>query len=82
MNPGGRDARTLGRFGFGLNRRARTTGPHTEAEKALGCANLGFGDNLAFGGKIHCGVRVECTLSEVGIEVDGKTIVEKGRLVE
>ncbi len=82
MNLGGRDGRTLGRFGFGLNRRARVTGPHLEVEKALGCANLGFGDNLVIGGKIHCGVRVDVTISEAGVEVDGKAIVEKGRLVE
>ncbi|MFA5895478.1 MAG: aminopeptidase [Thermoplasmata archaeon] len=82
MNLGGRDGRTLGRFGFGLNRRARVDGPHMEAEKALGCANLGFGDNLVIGGKIHCGVRIEVTISEVGIEVDGKSVIEKGRLVE
>jgi len=82
MNLGGRDARTLGRFGFGLNRHARINGPHPEAEKALGCASPGFGDNLVIGGKIHCGVRVETTISEVGIQVDGRSIVEKGHLVE
>ncbi len=82
MNQGGRDGRALGRFGFGLNPRARVRGPHPEAEKALGSAHLGFGDNLAIGGKIHCGVRVECILSDVGIVVDGKPLIEKGRLVE
>ena len=82
MNRGGRDGRALGRFGFGLNPRARVNGPHLEAEKALGSAHLGFGDNLVIGGKIHCGVRVEAILSEVGVEVDGRSIVEKGRLVE
>jgi len=82
MNRGGRDGRALGRFGFGLNARARVTGPHLEAEKALGAAHLGFGDNLVIGGKIHCGVRVEAIVSEVGIEVDGTRILEKGRLVE
>ncbi len=80
MNLGGRDARTLGRFGFGLNSRARASGPHIEAEKALGCASLGFGDNVAFGGKISCGVRVECILSEVSVEVDGRAVIEKGHL--
>ncbi len=82
MNRGGRDGRALGRFGFGLNPQARVGGPHLEAEKALGSAHLGFGDNLVIGGKIHCGVRVEAILSEVGIEADGKPIIEKGRLVE
>jgi leucyl aminopeptidase (aminopeptidase T) len=82
MNRGGRDGRALGRFGFGLNARARVTGPHLEAEKALGAAHLGFGDNLVIGGKIHCGVLVEAIVSEVGIEMDGTRILEKGRLVE
>lgn len=82
MNRGGRDGRALGRFGFGVNPRARATGPHLEAEKALGSAHLGFGDNLVIGGKIHCGVRVEAILSEVGVQVDGKAVIEKGRLVE
>lgn len=82
MNRGGRDGRAFARFGFGLNPRARVTGPHLEAEKALGSGHVGFGDNLALGGKIHCGVRVESILSEVAIEVDGKTLLEKGRIVE
>src|SRR5206468_1172445 len=45
-------------------------------------AHFGFGDNLVIGGKIHPGVRVECILSEVRVEVDGKAVIEKGRLVE
>jgi leucyl aminopeptidase (aminopeptidase T) len=81
MNLGGREGRTLGRFGFGLNAQARASGPHFEAEKALGCANLGFGDNVAIGGSNACAVRVECILSEVNVEVDGKAVIEKGHLV-
>jgi leucyl aminopeptidase (aminopeptidase T) len=81
MNLGGREGRTLGRFGFGLNVHARASGPYFEAEKALGCANLGFGDNVAIGGSVQCAVRVECILSEVSVEVDGKAVIEKGHLV-
>jgi leucyl aminopeptidase (aminopeptidase T) len=82
MNRGGKEGRALGRFGFGLNPQARATGPQLEAEKAVGTAHIGFGDNLVIGGKIHCGVRVECILSETRIEIDGKPVIEKGRLVE
>ncbi|MGI0148834.1 MAG: aminopeptidase [Thermoplasmata archaeon] len=82
MNRGGKDGRALGRFGFGLNPQARVTGPYLEAEKAIGSAHIGFGDNLVIGGKIHCGVRVECILSEAGVEIDGKAVVAKGHLVE
>lgn len=82
MNSGGKEGRALSRFGFGVNPQARSAGPHLEAEKAVGTAHIGFGDNLVIGGKIHCGVKVEAILSEVRIEVDGKTLIEKGRLVE
>lgn len=82
MNRGGKDGRALSRFGFGLNPQARVTGPHLEAEKAIGSAHIGFGDNLVIGGKIHCGVRVECILSEVRVEINGMTVIEKGRVVE
>ncbi len=81
MNLGGREGRTLGRFGFGLNAKARSTGPHPEAEKALGCASLGFGDNTTFGGVLASSVRVECIVSAVTVEVDGKAVIEKGHLV-
>ena len=82
MNRGGKEGRALGRFGFGLNPRARIRGPHLEREKALGSAHLGFGDNLVIGGKIHCGVYVEAILAEVGVEIDGKAVIKTGRLVE
>src|SRR5207247_11159152 len=72
----------LGRFGFGLSPHGGVMGPHLEAEKAVGSAHLGFGDNLVIGGKIHPGVRVECILSEVRVEVDSRAVIEKGRLVE
>ncbi len=81
MNLGGREGRTLGRFGFGLNPKARPSGPHPEAEKALGCAALGFGDNQAIGGRLASSAHVECIVSEVTVAVDGKAVVEKGHLV-
>ena len=81
MNLGGREGRTLGRFGFGLNTKARASGPHPEAEKALGCAALGFGDNTAIGGRLASNVRIECIVAGVSVEVDGKFVIEKGHLV-
>lgn len=82
MNRRGREGRALGRFGFGLNPRARARGPHLEAEKALGSSHLVFGDNLMIGGTIHVGARAEAVLSNVRIEIDGKAVIEKGQLVE
>lgn len=81
MNLGGHEGRALGRFGFGLNAKARASGPHEEAEKAMGCAALGFGDNTTFGGRVASSARVECVVSQVSVEVDGKPVIEKGHLV-
>lgn len=82
MDHAGREGRALGRFGFGLNPLARVRGPHLEAEKAVGSAHLGFGDNRGIGGKIHSSVNVECILSDVRVEIDGRAVIERGRLVE
>lgn len=80
MNKGGREGRSLGKFGIGLNPRATTTGSAIEAEKALGTVHISFGDNLAFGGRTQCGVRVDAMIREASAEVDGKPLLDKGRI--
>jgi len=79
MNKGGKDGRLLGKFGIGLNPKARATGPPIEAEKALGTANFAFGDNAAFGGRNRCGARVEAILREPTVELDGQALVDRGK---
>jgi len=81
MNRGGKEGRVLAKFGIGLNPKARLTGPGSESGKALGGANLAFGDNVAFGGKNRCGVRVDAVIREPSVEVDGRLLVERGRFV-
>ncbi|HKZ48981.1 MAG TPA: hypothetical protein VJ397_09405 [Thermoplasmata archaeon] len=80
MNKGGKDGRILGKFGLGLNPKARASGPPMEAEKSLGTANFAFGDNTIYGGRISCGVRVSAVIREPSVEVDGQVLVERGRL--
>lgn len=80
MNVGGRDGRNVGKFGIGMNPRARRSGPPHELEKALGTAHVGFGDSAPFGGRVECGVRVDALVGDVSVEVDGSLVVDKGRL--
>ena len=80
MNRGGRDGRTFGTFGLGLNPKARISGNLLEEEKALGAVHVAFGDNAAYGGTVRCGVRVDGILTKVTVEVDGKAIFERGVL--
>ena len=80
MNRGGKDGRNFGKFGLGLNPRARITGNVLEDEKVLGAAHIVFGDNAAYGGNVRCGVRVDAILTRATVEVDGKAIMEAGEL--
>jgi len=80
MNRGGRDGRNFGKFGLGLNPRARITGNVLEDEKVLGAVHIVFGDNAAYGGTVRCGVRVDGILTQASIAVDGKPIMERGAL--
>lgn len=80
MNRGGREGRNVGKFGIGLNPRARRSGPPQELEKSLGTAHVGFGDSAPFGGRIECGVRVDALVGDVSVEVDGELVVDKGKL--
>jgi len=80
MNRGGREGRNFGKFGLGLNAKARITGNVLEDEKSLGAAHVVFGDNAAYGGTVRCGVRVDAILTKATVEVDGKAIMEGGEL--
>jgi len=80
MNKGGKEGRVLGKFGVGLNPKARLGGLPLEAEKALGSANFSFGDNIAFGGRNRCGTRVQALIREPTVELDGKVLLERGKL--
>ncbi len=80
MNKGGKDGRNFAKVGIGLNPNSRSKGPVVEAQKALGVLHVVFGGNSAFGGKVKCDVRVDGIMMEPTVDVDGKVIVEKGKL--
>lgn len=82
MNRGGRQGRNFGKFGVGLNPRARVTGNVPEAEKSLGALHVVFGDNAAYGGTVRCGTRVDAILTGATVEVDGRVLVDHGALTE
>lgn len=79
MNKGGKEGRNFGKFGIGLNPRARARGPVVEAQKALGVVHIVFGGSAPFGGKISCKVRVDGIMTDATVEADGRKVVERGR---
>jgi hypothetical protein len=73
-------APVVGELGIGANPKAW---PGTEVEKALlGTIHLGFGDNGEYpGGQNGSAVHCDVTIRDVSIEVDGRLIMRRGRLL-
>ncbi|MDI6708017.1 MAG: aminopeptidase [Candidatus Thermoplasmatota archaeon] len=77
----GKLGRAVGEFGIGLNPKAKIIGFPLQDKKALGTCHLSFGDNFAFGGKIKCGAQAVAVIKEPTVKVDGRVILEEGKLV-
>jgi len=80
MNKGGRDGRTVAKLGIGLNPKSNIIGNVLEDEKCLGTANIGFGGNSTFGGKIHSKVFISAVIKKPTITVGELIILEQGTL--
>ncbi|MEE9593354.1 MAG: hypothetical protein V3W28_07225 [Thermoplasmata archaeon] len=81
MDAGGHEGRHLSRLGVGFNPQASLHASALEAQKALGVLHAGFGDNFTLGGTIRSGAEVDAVLKGITLEADGKTLMERGRLV-
>ena len=80
MNRGGKEGRNVAKFGIGLNSRARPTASLPEAEKALGAVHIVFGDSVPYGGRVSAGVQVDAILTGASVDVDGKAVLDRGKL--
>lgn len=77
----GKLSKTVGKFGIGVNPKAKIVGNPLEDEKVLGTCHVGFGDNFAFGGKIKCGAYLGAVITQPTVEVDSRTIIKDGKLL-
>jgi leucyl aminopeptidase (aminopeptidase T) len=80
LNKGGRDARSIAKFGIGLNPRAKLVGKVLEDSKVLGTVNIGFGDNSMFGGTVKSSVHILGIVKKPTITVDNVLIMKDGEL--
>lgn len=73
-------AAVVGEFGVGANHKALAA---TQSEKAmLGTIHLGMGENKMYpGGVNRSKVHVDAGVRNVSIEVDGRSVMENGRVV-
>ncbi len=71
----------LAEFGIGTNYKAKIMGNILEDEKVLGTAHIGFGNNLAMGGKIKVPSHIDCLVKKPDIYFDDELVMENGKLL-
>jgi leucyl aminopeptidase (aminopeptidase T) len=80
-------SRTIGLWlptalGIGTNPRATISGAILEDEKAEGTVHFAFGTNTGIGGANEASVHIDGLVREAQVEVDGRTILRCGHLVD
>jgi leucyl aminopeptidase (aminopeptidase T) len=75
------DATNIAELGIGLNPVARISDDITESKKRLGTAHMAIGDNAGgYGGVVECPLHLDGMIMEASIAVDGKPLVDRGKL--
>jgi 2,5-dihydroxypyridine 5,6-dioxygenase len=72
--------RILAELGVGLNPMAKLCGRMLEDEGCLGTAHIGIGSNATIGGKNDVPFHLDFVMRNVTLKVDGRSILENGKL--
>lgn len=79
LEPGKGEKDRIARFSIGINPKAQVIG-YFDDQTVLGTASIGIGDNLSLGGENDSTFDFAGTILRPTVEVDGKVILDKGRL--
>ena len=77
----GKLAFNVAELGIGTNDAARIIGNILEDEKVMGTIHIALGNNMSMGGTIDVPIHLDGIIKEPTVELDGKIIMEKGRLL-
>lgn len=77
----GGKAKAVAEFGIGTNPKAKLSGLILEDEKVLGTVHIAFGNNISMEGSINVPIHIDCIIKFPSFTVDGKQIMEKGKLL-
>jgi leucyl aminopeptidase (aminopeptidase T) len=80
LKPFGKPGHNIAELGVGTNYKAKVTGLVLEDEKVLGTIHIALGDNMSMGGKVHVASHLDGVVLSPTLEVDGKVILDGGRL--
>ncbi len=75
-------AYNIAELGVGTNDQAIVSGNVLEDEKVLGTVHIALGNNARMGGTIDVPLHLDGVLSEPTLLLDGRPLLEKGRLLE
>lgn len=73
-------AAVVGEIALGTNPASRLL-VGREAKKRLGTMHIGLGDNVTFGGTIHCPVHLDLVLDAPTVRIDGRELISAGRSI-
>lgn len=76
-----RTAYNLAEFAVGLNPKSRTYATNLEDLGRLGFGHHGIGSNYAIGGNVKAPCHIDVIYSEACLEIDGRRVLDQGRLV-
>ncbi|HPZ09166.1 MAG TPA: aminopeptidase [Candidatus Eremiobacteraeota bacterium] len=71
----------LGEFGIGTNSQSPPLLIGTISEKSLGTVHIALGENRSYGGKNASAIHYDFVSTKNDVFVDGKKIMEKGRII-
>lgn len=75
------NADNIAEFGIGLNPSSRPDGIFQEVKKRRGQVHIAIGDNLYYGGTVKSSVHIDLVLLDPTVHLDGRQLVNKGRLL-
>jgi leucyl aminopeptidase (aminopeptidase T) len=70
----------IAEMAIGTNPRAKFMGELMNDKHVLGSVHVAIGDNQIYGGNTHCDLHIDGVISCATVQVDGRNIIEKGRL--
>lgn len=80
---GNKNASFIAEFAIGTNKNAKVSGVILEDEKVYGTCHIAFGNNTSYpGGKNNSTLHIDVIILKPTIALDGKTIMQKGKLVD
>ena len=73
--------RNLAEVSMAFNPAGRVCGVPMETESALGTAHIALGNSIAYGGTVDAAAHLDCVMREATLELDGRPVMDAGRLV-